>query len=147
MSTAHAFPTCCGITIVAGFDNRTSTSKLSKAAEEALEADVKNRISASQGVGCLMIALNKHQVDSGYGKVLAKLKFLRMGRYFYHPGHGNNIQVYGYYYHPDRIVEHPDKKVAEKAEASVTQRSAASNTKAGTVKKALMKKSLKRVFG
>lgn len=138
MSTAHPFPICCGITIIAGFANRTGTQKLSPTDKAALEADLTGQISARRGVGLLLIALNKHQVDSGYGKVAASLKFLRMGRYFYHPGHGNNIQLYGYYYHPDKIVEHPDKKVTDKAEASVT--------KAGVKKKVLVKKALKRVF-
>lgn len=140
MSTRHAFPTCCGITIVSGFDNRTDTLKLTKAGIEVLKQDLENQKTNGRGVGLLLIAFNKHQVDSGYGKVASECGFLRMGRYFYHPGHGNNIQLYGYYYHPDKELPHPDAKKSE------GNSEGASVTKAGAKKKALVKKKV-RTFG
>lgn len=129
MTTGHSYPTCCGITIVAGFGQRTAAQKLNSSEVDAYRLDLEEKVHTWRGVGLLLIALNTPQIESGVGRIAVEVGFRRIGKYFYHPGHGHNIQLYGYYQHPDHIKDHPDavkplldKKVLEEPKKKLVRR-------------------------
>lgn len=95
MTIRHgAFPQCCGISVVSNFGGTPTGSR----DDEANEAEVKReiaRIRRETATGLHLIALNEQQ-EKKFSKWIINEGYIKWGEKFYHGGHGNWLQLYGW---------------------------------------------------
>ena len=90
----NGFNGCCGIRIIDGFGHTSTASYNSNLGIKEIEEYIeKNKKSKDQAI--VLIALNQEQIER-YGKMIDRLQFKPLMKDVYHPGHGNNITLYGY---------------------------------------------------